>query len=101
MARCLPQTCEDVNPKIKQLVDARGDARICWVKGPAGAEKSGFISQTDSITGYRSATEASRKLLPQSFAYQTANMFRRNLPAGLNSVILCHNLARRRLIRQI
>jgi len=45
VARCLPQTREDVNIRIKQLIGARGDARICWVKGAAGAGKSA-ISQT-------------------------------------------------------
>jgi adenylylsulfate kinase-like enzyme len=44
VARCLNDTRKDVIEKIKRSVD-KSDARICWLKGPAGSGKSA-ISQT-------------------------------------------------------
>ncbi|KIM83291.1 hypothetical protein PILCRDRAFT_7241 [Piloderma croceum F 1598] len=46
VARCLPCTREGVINEIKQSIDSNtGNARICWLKGPAGSGKSA-ISQT-------------------------------------------------------
>jgi predicted AAA+ superfamily ATPase len=44
VARCLQHTRKEVMENIRRLVD-KSDARICWIKGPAGSGKSA-ISQT-------------------------------------------------------